>query len=122
MAHDSHAHGHGGSQAAAVPQAGTGNQIQHMQVFLFGLGGFMLIAVAVVATYIYYGWEQTSLKFEREEMGVQVHVPAITARKTVLNGTFESYSIVDAAEGRVRVPLSVAKEMVIRNYASRNKP
>jgi hypothetical protein len=122
MSHDSHAHGHGGSHAAVVPQAGTGNQIQHMQVFLFGLGGFMLIAAAVVATYIYYGWEQTALKFEREEMGVQVHVPAITARKTVLNGTFESYSIVDAAEGRVRVPINVAKEMVIRNYASRSKP
>jgi hypothetical protein len=105
-----------------VPQVGTGNQIQHMQVFLFGLGGFMLIAAAVVATYIYYGWEQTALKFEREEMGVQVHEPAIATRSTILNGTFKSYGIVDAAEGRVRVPIDAAKEMVIRNYASRNKP
>ena len=115
MSHDSQSHAH----LAVVPQQGTGNNIAHMQVFLFGLGGFLVIVVAVVATYIYFGWYGTSLKFSREEMMIQSHNPAIDARKDVLDRTFTTFSVADAAAGKIRVPISLAMDRVALQYGKR---
>jgi len=75
--------------------------------------------VAVVATYIYFGWYQTGLKFTREEMMVQSHTPAIDARKDVLDRTFTTFSVADAATGRIRVPISIAIDRVAQQYGKR---
>ncbi len=115
MSHDSHSHAH----PAVTPQEGTGNNIAHMQVFLFGVGGFAIIVVAVVATYIYFGWYETSLKFSREEMMIQSHTPAIDARKDVLDRTFTTFSVADAAAGKIRVPIAIAIDRVAQQYSKR---
>jgi hypothetical protein len=115
MSHDSHNHAH----PAVVPQQATGNKIAHMQVFLFGLGGFMIIVVAVVATYIYYGWYETSLKFDREEMMIQSQNPAIDARKDVLERVLTTFSVADGAAGKVRIPINMAMDRVVQQYSKR---
>ena len=73
----------------------------------------------MVATYIYFGWYQTGLKFTREEMMVQSHNPAIDARKDVLDRTFTTFSVADAAAGKVRIPMSLAMDRVVAQYSKR---
>jgi len=105
-----HDRSHGGG-------ASHGLHIQHMQVFLFSLAGFMLIVVTVVATTLYFNWYKSGLKFDREEM-VKLHEPAIAARASV-EGAMKGYSASDIEPGKVRIPMDKAKERVIQLY---NRP
>jgi|GEM_PF-5306003 len=122
-----HVHGLGLPQAdgitaapsATLPQIAHGGDIQYLQVLLYGIGGFLLIVVACVATYIFYGYSVNAMKFERQEMEYRGHESAIAARKSVLDNEFKTFSVADAQASKVRVPIDRAMDKVVATYGKR---
>lgn len=125
----SHSHDHGldhqhadgitAAPAGTLPQIAHGGEIQYLQVLLYGIGGFLLIVVACVATYIFYGYSVNAMKFERQEMEYRGHESAIAARKSVLDNEFKTFSVADAQAGKVRVPIDRAMDKVVATYGER---
>lgn len=114
-----HAHGHGHDAHAPTAQVPTGEKIAFFQVFLFGVGGFLLIAAAVVASIIYFGWATADMKFDREEMASKAHMTAIAARSLVLDNMQKQYSVADVQSGAIRVPIDMAIDRTVERYSKR---
>ena len=113
--HHAHGHDHGhGEHPIQGGGASHGVQIQHMQVFVYGVVGFLLIAVAVIATTLYFNWYKTNLKFEREEMA-NIHQSAAGTKVEVLS-SLEGFAANKDAPGSVRIPIEEAKKRVINQY------
>jgi hypothetical protein len=126
-----HAHGHdaqhapaGGldawhthSATEAAPQASTGETIKYGQVLFFGIAGFLVIVVAVVATVVYFNWYKTKLMAKVEEQDVRVHVDA-AARKATVDARLNEWGWADPAAGKVKRPITNAAEAVVKFYGT----
>lgn len=119
--HSAHAGGtdawHTHSATEAAPQAATGETIKYGQVLFFGIAGFLIIVVCVVATVVYFNWYKTSLKAKVEEQDVRVHLEA-TAGKATVEAKLNEWGWADPAAGKVKRPITSAAEAVVKMYAA----
>lgn len=112
-----HDHSHG--THSPTPQVPTGEKIAFFQVFVFGVAGFLLIAAAVVATMIYFGWATADMKFDREEMASKIHEPAVAARTDILSNMQKQFSVADVPSGAIRMPIDMAIDRTVERYSKR---
>jgi hypothetical protein len=111
-ADDWHQHGIG----ADVPQVEHGARLEPSKVVI----GFILLVIAIVfsvtVSVLFYNSYMNDLKQERFEL-TSVGADARSARERT-DVELNTYGIVDATTGTVRIPVDVAKERVLKKYGA----
>lgn len=112
------------------PQEAHAEQIDSKSVLVFGVGGFLIVVGAVVATVVYFNWYLTQMKTLRIEYPEKVatadlskappiQAEALARRSEILDTQFKSkqYAVTRPEVGTVRLPIEDAMKKVEDNYA-----
>ena len=110
--------------AAEHVQTAHGENIKHLPVAIFGVGGFLIIAATVIATVVYFNNTRDRLFAERVEQESRVQDVSLGEHDKVLNVEQKTYGLggwVTPTSATYRMPLADARPRVIADYSPANR-
>jgi len=113
-AHADDWHQHAG--VGEVPQVEHGARLEPGKVFIGFIALVISIVVSVTISVLFYNNYMNGLKQERWEL-TSVGADARSARERA-DVELNTYGVVDATTGTVRVPLETAKDRVLKKYSA----
>lgn len=133
MAHDHHQHTPAQHDrpdlwhthtAAEKPQTPHAENVNGLMVVIYGVVGFLLIAVATVATIVYFNWYKGRLEIAVQERPDLQPKPLVTSirgdyptYRAQIEQSLDQFGWENADKNLVRIPLSRAAEKVVAAYA-----
>ncbi len=138
MSHDKHQHTpdfhdhidpwHTHTTDEPTPQEAHSEKVNVPVVVAYGVACFVVIAVVVVITSIYFNWYVTKTKVAREEQvdngptaNSVLQAEYLNMRKGVEEVEFKQAGWIDSEKNIVRLPIDVAMKKVVDQYAKRTK-
>lgn len=112
--------------ADAPHQAAHGDKISAPVVIGYGVVGFLIIAVATVATIVYFNYYNNRLQIalvERADLNdpsaARIQGEYEAYRTSIEEAEFGSYGWVNADANRIRIPLEKAIDRVVTEYQAK---
>lgn len=130
--HDAPDAWHTHTTSEPLPQHAHAENIDTRTVAIFGIGGFLLIVGAVLATVVYFNWYKNQLITQRVEFNDPGLAPATGTRpeglqddalarraKILEQQVTPNYAVTKPDTGAVRIPLPMAMKKIEERYGKR---